>query len=111
MRHGPIISAPIQLSHPAPGGGDTKGKKKEEEEVIDPRRSGVGGGDVVRDCAVVEYVFFLLLLSLPLPSSLLPALLPSFLVSSHLLSIALVPHSCPDGELILDSLPSYVIHS
>ena len=59
VRHGPIISAPIQLSHPAPGSGDTKGKKKVEEEVIDPRRSGVGGGDVVRDCAVVEYVFLL----------------------------------------------------
>ena len=35
--------------------------------MIDPRRSGVGGGDVVRDCAVVEYV--LLLPSLHLSSS------------------------------------------
>jgi hypothetical protein len=65
VRHGPIKQpAPIQLSQPAQStqnGGEEK-KKKEEQEVIDPRRSGVGGGDVVRDCAVVEYVF--------LPSSL-----------------------------------------
>jgi len=73
VRHGPIKSAPIQLSQPAqplqPGDKDKK-KKKEEEEVIDPRRSGVGGGDVVRDCAIVEYVFlpsFLLFNSSPLP--------------------------------------------
>jgi len=58
VRHGPIKSAPIQLSQPAqPQPGDKDKKKKEEEEVVDPRRSGVGGGDVVRDCAVVEYVF------------------------------------------------------
>jgi hypothetical protein len=71
VRHGPIKGpAPIQLSQPAqPLSGDEdkkkrKEKEKMEEEVIDPRRSGVGGGDVVRDCAVVEYVF---LPSFPFP--------------------------------------------
>jgi len=75
VRHGPIKSAPIQLSQPAqPQPGDKDEKKKEEEEVVDPRRSGVGGGDVVRDCAVVEYVF--------LPSFFLR---PSFLISRSLI--------------------------
>jgi hypothetical protein len=76
VRHGPIKGpAPIQLSQPAPGNEDDKKKKegKMEEEVVDPRRSGVGGGDVVRDCAVVEYVFlsFFLLSSFSLSSSFL----------------------------------------
>jgi hypothetical protein len=73
VRHGPIKQpAPIQLSQPAQStqnGGEEK-KKKEEQEVIDPRRSGVGGGDVVRDCAVVEYVFFFL------PSFFFPSFFP-----------------------------------
>jgi hypothetical protein len=71
VRHGPIKRpAPIQLSQPAPGNEDDKKKKegKMEEEVVDPRRSGVGGGDVVRDCAVVEYVF-IPSLPPPFPSS------------------------------------------
>jgi hypothetical protein len=122
VRHGPIKQpAPIQLSHPAqPLSGDKDNKKKEEEEVIDPRRSGVGGGDVVRDCAVVEYVppssFFLL------PSYFFP---PSIFLSPPL-TISLSYHtrqalSCPaavhqqyltEGGMMLipDSLPSYVIH-
>jgi hypothetical protein len=71
VRHGPIKGpAPIQLSQPAqPQPVDKDKKKKEEEEVVDPRRSGVGGGDVVRDCAVVEYAF-------------LPPFLPSLHISS-----------------------------
>jgi hypothetical protein len=69
VRVGPIKPvAPLQPIQPLqPGEKSTK----EEVEVIDPRRSGVGGGDVVRDCAVVEYVSFFLLL----PSSFF--LLPS----------------------------------
>lgn len=42
-----------------------------EEEAVDPNRSGVGGGDVVRDCAVVEYVLSFFILSSVCPSSLL----------------------------------------
>lgn len=37
-----------------------KGKKEVADEIeSDPRRSGVAGGDVIRDCAVIEYVPFL----------------------------------------------------
>jgi hypothetical protein len=84
VRHGPIKGpTPIQLSQPAqPQPGDKDNKKKEEEEVVDPRRSGVGGGDVVRDCAVVEYVL--------LPSS-LSFFLPPF-PSSSSLDITLLSH-------------------
>jgi len=34
------------------GGASVKGKQTEEE--VDPRRSGVAGGDTVRDCGVIE---------------------------------------------------------
>lgn len=33
---------------------DTLKVKGQGKEIIDPRRSTVGGGDVVRDCAVIE---------------------------------------------------------
>lgn len=33
---------------------DTLKVKNQDKEAIDPRRSTVGGGDVVKDCAVVE---------------------------------------------------------
>ena len=77
VRHGPIKQpAPVQLSHPDPAQPGQEKKKTVEEEVVDPNRSGVGGGDVVRDCAVVEYVlpssFFLLFFHLacfPCPST------------------------------------------
>jgi len=71
VRHGPIKQpAPVQLSHPDPAQPGQEKKKTVEEEVVDPNRSGVGGGDVVRDCAVVEYVL--------LPSFYLPSFLPLF---------------------------------
>jgi hypothetical protein len=89
VRHGPIKGpGPIQLSQPAqPLSGDEdkkKRKEKMEEEVIDPRRSGVGGGDVVRDCAVVEYV--------P-PSSFLPSFFPpSFLTPYYPFDISFISY-------------------
>jgi hypothetical protein len=107
VRHGPIKGpAPIQLSQPAQPlqSGQGEKKKKEEEEVIDPRRSGVGGGDVVRDCAVVEYVspsaFFLLP---PLSISPKTILLEPCAVHRQFLTM-------DEMMLIPDSLPSSVIH-
>jgi len=69
-----------------------------EEEEVDPNRSGVGGGDVVRDCAVVEYV-----LSLFLPSSHLLSC-PRFRhVDASYRSGQLPPYSYPysSGKLII----------
>jgi hypothetical protein len=39
-------------------------EKVKEEEEKDPRRKGVGGGDTIRDCSVIEYVLFCFLLHL-----------------------------------------------
>ena len=36
-----------------------KAEKVKDEEEKDPRRKGVGGGDTIRDCSVIEYVQFL----------------------------------------------------
>jgi hypothetical protein len=93
VRIGPIKPvAPLQPIQPLqPGEKSTK----EEVEVIDPRRSGVGGGDVVRDCAVVEYVFFLL------PSS----SLPSFFPSSSFLAFAVDILHYRDQTLVPDPYP------
>lgn len=45
VRYGPLDTMPKPL-----------GEIGKDVEPIDPRRSGTMGGDVVRDCAVVEYV-------------------------------------------------------
>lgn len=40
----------------AGGVGGGRGKTEKAEEELDPRRSGVAGGDTVRDCGIIEYV-------------------------------------------------------
>jgi hypothetical protein len=71
-------------------------KKKEDVEMVDPRRSGIAGGDVVRDCSVIEYVPFLLP-SLP-PSYLHIFLLyrptpMSNMISDHPFRLLLLPYT------------------
>jgi hypothetical protein len=47
---------------PMQPGETPKPEKVKEEEEKDPRRKGVGGGDTIRDCSVIEYVILSLLL-------------------------------------------------
>jgi hypothetical protein len=68
IRPGPIsasgsstTSNPVQPIQP---GETSKPEKVKEEEEKDPRRKGVGGGDTIRDCSVIEYVLFCFLLHL-----------------------------------------------
>jgi hypothetical protein len=63
--------------------------------VIDPRRSGVGGGDVVRDCAVVEYVPLSFSIFLPF-SFLTSTLIANFLYFAvHDLCQVFLPYPYP----------------
>jgi len=59
VRIGPIKSSAPSRPRPVqplqPGEEPSRNGQAEEVEVeADPRRSGVAGGDVVRDCAVIE---------------------------------------------------------
>jgi hypothetical protein len=96
VRVGPLKSAvPLQPIQPLQPGENTD-KKAVEEEVVDPRRSGVGGGDVIRDCAVIEYVLLLFyhplpLHDLPFACTIMPPLLLSCLLFYHASSSVIPP--------------------
>jgi hypothetical protein len=52
----PVRYGPLDLSPVPPG------EAGKDDEPVDPRRSGTRGGDVIRDCAVVEYVSALIII-------------------------------------------------
>lgn len=58
VRYGTLDNPILEPTLPKPTSTDKSSKSASaaKDEIADPRRSGVSGGDTIRDCAIIEYV-------------------------------------------------------